>query len=135
LLVSRSVRDVVPVPMAAGQGPRRRLALVLSGRRTIKVHARTVYRCVFGVMPVLPRRCRDRALSATTRRGGLPVFWRICARHQRGFVPVKDAQRRRSRLKILDGGWGHAGRLARQKTTAARPVGVVMSMWYRIWST
>ena len=67
----------------------RRLALALTGRRTIKAHARTVYRCVIGVTPVLP----------VQRRGGPPVFWRICAPHQRGFVPVKGAQRRREPIE------------------------------------
>ena len=86
-----------PCPCWPVKARRRRLALVLTGRRTINAHARTVYRCKISVTPVLP----------VQRRGGPPVFWRICARHQRGFVPVKGAQRRRSRrLKTLDGGLG-----------------------------
>ena len=40
------------------------LALALTDRRTIKAHARTVYRCVLGVTPVPPVQRRDRGLNA-----------------------------------------------------------------------
>jgi hypothetical protein len=45
LVLSRSVRDVVPLAMPAGQGPPA-ACCGLDGRRTITQHARTVYRCV-----------------------------------------------------------------------------------------